>query len=112
LLTKNSGDLPKIAIDPDDSSDSDDSKTKKNNKSEDYQELDDEQTKHRNLLGLKIKGKIDLSTLEYRYKERMKNYSPERLSAMSEQKKTLAEEKRDKIKEAYKSLKEELEKKS
>jgi YidC/Oxa1 family membrane protein insertase len=112
LLTKNSVDLPKIAIDPDDSSDSDDTKTKKNNKSEDYQELDDEQTKHRNLLGLKIKGKIDLSTLEYRYKERMKNYSPERLSAMSEQKKTLAEEKRDKIKEAYKSLKEELEKKS
>ena len=31
---------------------------------------------------------------------------------MSEQKKTLAEEKRDKIKEAYKFLKEELEKKS
>ena len=112
LLTKNSVDLPKISTDSDDSNDRPDTKTKKSNKTEDYQELDEEQAKQRNLLGLKIKGKIDLSTLESRYEERMKNYSPEKLSAMSEQKKTLAEEKRDKIKEAYKFLKEELEKKS
>ena len=112
LLTKNSVDLPKISTDSDDSSDRPDTKTKKSNKTEDYQELDEEQAKKRTLLGLKIKGKIDLSTLESRYEERMKNYSPEKLSAMSEQKKTLAEEKRDKIKEAYKFLKEELEKKS
>ena len=112
LLTKNSVDLPKISTDSDDSNDRLDTKTKKGNKTEDYQELDEEQAKKRNLLGLKIKGKIDLSTLESRYEERMKNYSPEKLSAMSEQKKTLAEEKRDKIKEAYKFLKEELEKKS
>jgi YidC/Oxa1 family membrane protein insertase len=110
LLTKNSVDVPKISTDSDDLSDRLDSKTKKSNKTEDYQELDEEQAKQRNLLGLKIKGKIDLSTLESRYEERMKNYSPERLSAMSEQKKILAEEKRDKIKEAYNSLKEELEK--
>jgi hypothetical protein len=112
LLTKNSVDLPKISTDSDDSSDRPDTKTKKSNKTEDYQELDEEQAKKRNLLGLKIKGKIDLSTLESRYEERMKNYSPEKLSAMSEQKKILAEEKRDKIKEAYKFLREELEKKS
>ena len=112
LLTKNSVDLPKISTDSDDSNDRLDAKTKKSNKTEDYQELDEEQAKQRNLLGLKIKGKIDLSTLESRYEERMKNYSPEKLSAMSEQKKILAEEKRDKIKEAYKFLKEELEKKS
>ena len=112
LLTKNSVDLPKISTDSDDSNDRLDTKTKKGNKTEDYQELDEEQAKQRNLLGLKIKGKIDLSTLESRYEERMKNYSPEKLSAMSEQKKILAEEKRDKIKEAYKFLKEELEKKS
>ena len=112
LLTKNSVDVPKISTDSDDSSDRLDTKTKKSNKTEDYQELDEEQAKQRNLLGLKIKGKIDLSTLESRYEERMKNYSPERLSAMSEQKKVLAEEKRDKIKEAYKFLKEDLEKKS
>lgn len=112
LLTKNSVDLPKISTDSDDSNDRPDTKTKKSNKTEDYQELDEEQAKKRNLLGLKIKGKIDLSTLESRYEERMKNYSPEKLSAMSEQKKILAEEKRDKIKEAYKFLKEELEKKS
>lgn len=109
LLTKNSVDVPKISTDSDDSSDRLDTKT---NKTEDYQELDEEQAKQRNLLGLKIKGKIDLPTLESRYEERMKNYSPERLSAMSEQKKILAEEKRDKIKEAYKFLKEDLEKKS
>jgi YidC/Oxa1 family membrane protein insertase len=112
LLTKNSVDLPKISTDSDDSNDRPDTKTKKSNKTEDYQELDEEQAKKRTLLGLKIKGKIDLSTLESRYEERMKNYSPEKLSAMSEQKKILAEEKRDKIKEAYKFLKEELEKKS
>ncbi len=112
LLTKNSVDLPKISTDSDDSNNRLDTKTKKGNKTEDYQELDEEHAKQRNLLGLKIKGKIDLSTLEFRYEERMKNYSPERLSAMSEQKKLLAEEKRDKIKEAYKFLKEELEKKS
>ena len=112
LLTKNSVDLPKISTDSDDSNDRLDTKTKKSNKTEDYQELDEEQAKQRNLLGLKIKGKIDLSTLESRYEERMKNYSHEKLSAMSEQKKILAEEKRDKIKEAYKFLKEELEKKS
>ena len=112
LLTKNSVDLPKISTDSDDSNDRPDTKTKKGNKTEDYQELDEEQAKQRNLLGLKIKGKIDLSTLESRYEERMKNYSPEKLSAMSEQKKILAEEKRDKIKEAYKFLKEELQKKS
>jgi len=112
LLTKNSVDLPKISTDSDDSNDRLDTKTKKGNKTEDYQELDEEQAKLRNLLGLKIKGKIDLSTLESRYEERMKNYSSERLSAMSEQKKILAEEKRDKIKEAYKFLKEELEKNS
>ena len=112
LLTKNSVDLPKISTDSDDSNDRPDTKTKKSNKTEDYQELDEEQAKQRNLLGLKIKGKIDLSTLESRYEERMKNYSPEKLSAMSEQKKILAEEKRDKIKEAYKFLKEGLEKKS
>ena len=112
LLTKNSVDMPKIATDSYDSNDRLDTKTNKSNKSKDYQELDEEQAKQRNLLGLKIKGKIDLSTLESRYEERMKNYSPERLSAMSEQKKILAEEKRDKIKEAYKFLREELEKKS
>ena len=112
LLTKNSVDLPKISTDSDDSNDRLDAKTKKSNKTEDYQELDEEQAKQRNLLGLKIKGKIDLSMLESRYEERMKNYSPEKLSAMSEQKKILAEEKRDKITEAYKFLKEELEKKS
>ena len=61
--------------------------------------------KFRNLLGLKVKGTIDLNLLESRYKERMKNYSPDRLSSMSESKRAAAEQKRDKITEAYEFLK-------
>ena len=68
------------------------------------EESDDEERKLRNLLGLKAKGKIDLKLLESRYKERMNNYTSKRLENMSEQKRTLAEEKRDKITEAYETL--------
>ena len=39
----------------------------------------------------------------------MKNYSAKRLEAMTEKKKILAEEKRDKLEEAYQALKKELE---
>ena len=68
------------------------------------EESDDEERKLRNLLGLKAKGKIDLKLLESRYKERMNNYTSKRLENMSEQKRTSAEEKRDKITEAYETL--------
>ena len=68
------------------------------------EESDEEERKLRNLLGLKAKGKIDLKLLESRYKERMNNYTSKRLENMSEQKRTSAEEKRDKITEAYETL--------
>jgi YidC/Oxa1 family membrane protein insertase len=89
-------------------------KTAKSNLSSENKEifpdddLDEDQRKRRNLLGLKIKGKIDANDLEYKYKERMKNYSPKRLSSMTEQKRILAEEKRDKITQAYEFLQKEL----
>ena len=71
-------------------------------------DLDEDQRKRRNLLGLKIKGKIDANDLEHKYKERMKNYSPKRLSSMTKQKRISAEEKRDKITQAYEFLQKEL----
>ena len=57
-------------------------------------ELDEESKMYRNLLGLKIRGKINRSDLDFRYNERMKNYNAKRLSAMTENKRILAEEKR------------------
>ena len=106
LLTKN---VPAL---PDSADDENQKKTfdRKNSKRlEDSDEEDDEDSelvrKFRNLLGLKVKGTIDLNLLESRYKERMKNYSPDRLSSMSESKRAAAEQKRDKITEAYEFLK-------
>ena len=60
-------------------------------------------------MGLKIRGRIKRSDLDSRYNERMKNYTAKRLAAMTEKKKILAEEKRDKLEEAYQALKKELE---
>ena len=76
------------------------------------EEVDEDNRRYRNLLGLKVRGKIDAEKLELRYKERMKHYSPKRLANMTEQKRISAEEKRDKINEAYESLKKELDKES
>jgi len=108
LLTKNTFDVPAVSNNQEESKGSGASKNIEDKKQLEHEELDEKQAKSRNLLGLKMKGKIDLSTLEDRYKDRMKNYTPERLSDMSEQKKLIAEEKRDKITDAYKYLKEGL----
>ena len=113
LLTKSMPPLP-------DSFDDEKSKKaldRKNSKRlEGFNEVDHEDSemvrKFRNLLGLKVKGKIDLNLLESRYKERMKNYSSNRLSSMSESKRASAEHKREKITEAYEFLKEEIDKES
>ena len=113
LLTKSMPPLP-------DSFDDEKSKKaldRKNSKRlEGFNEVDHEDSemvrKFRNLLGLKVKGKIDLNLLESRYKERMKNYSSNRLSSMSESKRASAEHKREKITEAYEFLKEEIHKES
>ncbi len=74
------------------------------------EELNDEQRRYRNLLGMKVRGKIDSKDLESRYNERMRNYSSKRLSSMTEQKRITAEQKRDNLTEAYEFLKKELNK--
>ena len=68
-------------------------------------EVSEEEKRYRNLLGLKAKGRVDRMLLESRYKERMKNYTAKRLTNMSEQKRKAAEDKRDKLTEAYQFLK-------
>ena len=112
LLTKNTpapnnfcdDDIPKKGFD------------RKNSKPKENVEDDHEDSelvrKYRNLLGLKVKGKIELNLLESRYKERMRNYSSDRMSSMSDNKRASAEQKRDKITEAYEFLKKEIDKES
>ena len=68
-------------------------------------DVEEEEKKFRNLLGLKARGRIDLVLLENRYNERMNNYSAKRLASMSEQKRIVAEGKRDKLTEAYEFIK-------
>ena len=75
-------------------------------------DLSDQELKDRNALGLKAKGVIDPKVLESRFRERMKNYSANRLAEMSEQKRAIAELKRDSLKNAYERLQESLSKES
>ena len=106
LLTKNVPALPDSADDENPKKTFDRKNSKRLENSDEEDDEDSESVrKFRNLLGLKVKGAIDLNLLESRYKERMKNYSPDRLSSMSESKRAAAEKKRDKITEAYEFLK-------
>jgi YidC/Oxa1 family membrane protein insertase len=84
----------------------------KNEKNLIMEEIDEDQKRCRNLLGFKIRGRINREDLELRYNERMKNYTDQKLSGMTEQKRKLAEEKKDKIHQAYEFLKKLLDKES
>ena len=84
----------------------------KNEKNLIMEEIDEDQKRCRNLLGFKIRGQINREDLELRYNERMKNYTDQKLSGMTEQKRKLAEEKKDKIHQAYEFLKKLLDKES
>ena len=75
-------------------------------------DVEEEEKKFRNLLGLKASGRIDPVLLETRYNERMNNYSEKRLASMSEQKRIVAEGKRDKLTEAYEFIKKCIDKES
>ncbi len=75
-------------------------------------DVEEEEKKFRNLLGLKASGRIDPVLLENRYNERMNNYSAKRLASMSEQKRIVAEGKRDKLTEAYEFIKKCIDKES
>ena len=68
-------------------------------------DVEEEEKKFRNLLGLKASGRVDRALLETRYNERMNNYTAKRLASMSEQKRIIAEGKRDKLTEAYEYIK-------
>jgi hypothetical protein len=81
-------------------------------KNDNEDELSDQEIRDRNLLGLKAKGKIDSKALKERFKERMKNYSSNRLAEMTEQKRSGAERKRDTLQEAYERLQKSLNKDS
>ncbi len=84
-----------------------------NEEAEDLEEdddFDDEERNFRNLLGMKIRGRIDPKVLQSRYEERMKNYSAKRLANMSEQKRKTAEDKKDKLEKAYEFLRARIDK--
>jgi YidC/Oxa1 family membrane protein insertase len=68
------------------------------------EELSDEERKHRNFLGLKLKGVIKSEELERSYKERMSNYSDAKLASMTDAKKQTSLDKKEKTQEAYKYL--------
>ena len=110
LLTKNV--TPNLETKENKEDDQDENFQRISSQKETEDELSDQEIKDRNLLGLKSKGKIDSKLLDERFKERMKNYSPNRLAEMTEQKRSSAERKRDTLQEAYERLQKSLNKDS
>ena len=68
-------------------------------------DISDDERRYRNLLGLKIKGSINLKKLEENYKTRMLNYEEKKLAQMSASKRRISMEKKDRLQEAYDYLK-------
>ena len=69
-----------------------------------FQEITDEERKHRNFLGLKLKGPFKKDELEKLYKERLSHYSDNKLAEMSSSKRKASIEKKEKAEKAYKFL--------
>lgn len=105
LLTKNTAGSTSLPQLEEEKNSSPNSSGREKGSSAMQDDVDDEEKKLRNYLGLKGRGRIDPMTLESRYRERMKNYTPARLKELSEGKRAIAEEKRNKITEAYEVLK-------
>ena len=76
------------------------------------QAISDEERRYRNLLGLKIKGSVNLKKLEENFKIRMVNYEDEKLSTMSASKRRTSLEKKERLQVAYDYLKESADKQS
>lgn len=74
--------------------------------------ISDEERRCRNLLGLKIKGSVNLKKLEENFKIRMANYEDEKLSTMSASKRKTSLEKKERLQDAYNYLKESADKQS
>ena len=73
-----------------------------------FQDITDEERKHRNFLGLKLKGSFKKDELEKLYKERLSHYSDNKLAEMSSSKRKASIEKKEKAEKAYKFLTERL----
>ena len=71
-------------------------------------EISEEERKHRNFLGLKLKGPINKDELERLYKERLSNYSEKKLAEMSASKRRASLDKKEKAEHAYKFLSDRL----
>jgi len=110
LLTKNV--TPPLGTEDSKAGDQEGKFQRISSKNDNEDELSDQEIRDRNLLGLKAKGKIDSKALKERFKERMKNYSSNRLAEMTEQKRSGAERKRDTLQEAYERLQKSLNKDS
>ncbi len=74
------------------------------------EEISDEERRHRNFLGLKLKGPIKKEELERLYKERLSHYSDKKLAEMSSSKRKASLEKKEKTEQAYQFLRERLSK--
>jgi YidC/Oxa1 family membrane protein insertase len=73
-------------------------------------EISDEERRHRNFLGLKLKGSVKKEELERLYKERLSHYSDNKLAEMSSSKRKVSLKKKEKTEQAYEFLRERLSK--
>ncbi len=73
-------------------------------------EISDEERRHRNFLGLKLKGPVNKEELERLYKQRLAHYSDNKLAEMSSSKRKASLEKKEKTEQAYEFLRERLSK--
>jgi YidC/Oxa1 family membrane protein insertase len=72
------------------------------------EEISEEERRYRNFLGLKLKGPVKKEELERLYKERLSNYSDNKMAEMSSSKRKASLEKKEKTEQAYKFLRERL----
>ena len=72
------------------------------------EEISEEERKHRNFLGLKLKGPVKADELERLYKERLNHYSDKKLAEMTSSKRSSSLEKKEKTELAYKFLSDRL----
>ena len=68
------------------------------------EQISDEERKHRNFLGLKLKGTYESEDLKRAYEERISNYTDAKLANMPTSKRQQALEKKEKAHKAYEFL--------
>jgi YidC/Oxa1 family membrane protein insertase len=95
LITKNKTDgnetTSKLLSDSDENVDSNSKKV----------DISEKEKRYRNLLGLKGRGKIDVTVLQNNFEIRSKNYSDEKLDSMSLSKRRQAMDKKERLETAY-----------